>query len=308
MLVRDGRTTARYGLRAQRIGEASNPGPASELAASTEIDEGSRTLLSDDQYADLERSVFGDLEAVPATALDDNSACSEADDVASTAVASQGDDDPARNIESDCGRPLNAACGCYPHMCEAHTHYFNHRIRHGLGPTAGAWTYMNDLDLEAEIRKSTRTVRDVPRWFRASLRHAFMFALRARHHRPVAGWKLFILIPRMLLRPTEENGEDGKRIFLERYRRFQAGDWASLLQDASANSGQSWTTCASEESDKLKRREAAADKVRLRELSRARMILTSLGLAPGSEETLHELQNEELRPRELSEALPQDAL
>ena len=53
-----------------------------------------------------------------------------------------------------------------------------------------------------------------------------------------------------------------------------------------------------------KRREETGATVRLRELSRARLALTSAGLAPGNEATLQELTNEELRPQELSELLP----
>ena len=135
-----------------------------------------------------------------------------------------------------------------------------------------------------------------------------MLASRARDRYPIAGWKLFILTSRRLLRPTEERDEDGKRIFLERYRRFQAGNWATFLQEASSNSVRSSETHISEENARLKRRQSAADKVRLCELTRARMVLTSLGIAPGTQGTLNELQNDELRPRELSEALPQEAI
>ena len=54
-------------------------------------------------------------------------------------------------------------------------------------------------DLESELGKRVRTVREPPRWFRGLLRQAFMMALRERHWRPTAAWKLFVHIPRMLL-------------------------------------------------------------------------------------------------------------
>ena len=44
------------------------------------------------------------------------------------------------------------------------------------------------------------------------------------------------------------------------------------------------------------------------EISRARNSLESLGLAPGNQETLDELRNEDLRPTELSSPLPIEAL
>ena len=58
----------------------------------------------------------------------------------------------------------------------------------------------------------------------------------------------------------------------------------------------------------MKRRREAENKVRLKELSRARTHLTSLGVAPGTQDTLNELQDESKRPRVSSEAIPSDIL
>ena len=44
------------------------------------------------------------------------------------------------------------------------------------------------------------------------------------------------------------------------------------------------------------------------ELTRARLLLDSLGLAPGTPETLTELSDPALRPPELTTALPEKAL
>ena len=41
-----------------------------------------------------------------------------------------------------------------------------------------------ELDLEAEIRRPVQTVRELPRWFRGSLRQAFGMALRGREQKP----------------------------------------------------------------------------------------------------------------------------
>ena len=48
--------------------------------------------------------------------------------------------------------------------------------------------------------------------------------------------------------------------------------------------------------------------MRLREVRRARVLLTSSGLAPGSADTLRELTDEELRPRQPGAPLPDEAL
>ena len=103
---------------------------------------------------------------------------------------------------------------------------------YGAQPPARAWRQLAGLDLEECIRQPVLTVREPPRWFRGSLRKAFMVALRARHFRSAEAWKLFILTPRMLLRPTDEKGEPGKAVFFERLRRFMRGEWLDLLEDA----------------------------------------------------------------------------
>ena len=95
-----------------------------------------------------------------------------------------------------------------------------------------AWRDFQNFDLEAEMRRPVRTVREPPRWFRGQLRRAFGIALNEwRRTRSAAAWKVFLLVPRMLLEPTEEDGQAGKDIFAERMRRFLRGEWADLLVD-----------------------------------------------------------------------------
>ena len=56
------------------------------------------------------------------------------------------------------------------------------------------------------------------------------------------------------------------------------------------------------------RGEQALEKVRLREVTRARVALTSQGVAPGNEATLQQLTDETLRPRELTAPVPVEVL
>ena len=69
------------------------------------------------------------------------------------------------------------------------------------------WRLFDSFDLEEELRRPVRTVREPPRWFRGQLRRAFGIVLNEwRKTRSVAAWKIFLLVPRMLLEPTEETG------------------------------------------------------------------------------------------------------
>ena len=53
--------------------------------------------------------------------------------------------------------------------------------------------------------------------------------------RVVRGWKLFLLLPRMLLfRPPREGGVVPRKKLESRIRLFQEGEWFSLLRDSAA--------------------------------------------------------------------------
>ena len=80
------------------------------------------------------------------------------------------------------------------------------------------------------MRRLVRTIRESPRWFRGQLRRAFGIALNEwRRTRSPAAWKIFLLTPRMLLKPTDQQGRAGKEFFAERMRKLLRGDWATLL-------------------------------------------------------------------------------
>ena len=141
-----------------------------------------------------------------------------------------------RHVDAaDCGRPLIGPCGCLGRPCQAHRHWWDFRATvqnrgssstgprpapEGGAPPARAWQWLRELDLEATLKQQVVTLREPPRWLRGQLRAAFNLAMRERVRHREAAWKLFVLVPRMLLRKTLENGEEGKREFAARMRRF----------------------------------------------------------------------------------------
>ena len=108
----------------------------------------------------------------------------------------------------------------------------------------------------------------------------------------------------MLLRPTEDTGELGKSIFFERMRLFTQGEWIALLDEAVAKPKRVAPVRTDEEEERI-RLQQVMQKIKLREISRARVVLTSSGVAPGTEATVAELTDPELRPTELSEQIPE---
>ena len=89
--------------------------------------------------------------------------------------------------------------------------------------------------------------------------------------------------------------------------RFLAGDMGGLVAEARTAPVPSRTQrdTQTEEAALL---EAVCAKVRLGEVSRARQLMTSSGIAPGTAETLAELRDPDLRPPRLIAAIPEEVL
>ena len=180
-------------------------------------------------------------------------------------------------------------------------------------PTAGAATPLEPPELPSgEAPPRTRRQLDdldSPRWFRASLLSAYGIALREWDRTPTpAMWKLVLLVLRMLLQHTEEKGQAGKTAFSDRFKRFCRGEWMALLVEAAASNRQRQGATKTLDSLAAQRGAQAEAKVRLREVTRARVQLTSLGLAPGIKATLDELTNPDLRPPRPTAPIPAQLL
>lgn len=161
----------------------------------------------------------------------------------------------------------------------------------------GSWRFLDDVDLAAEFERPVRTMQSVPRFLAPGLRHAFLISLRAlaapraTPQQQCRAWKLFLLTPRLLLRPTAASGPAGRELLLQRLAAFEAGRWERLLDDAR---GPAPARAAPPSPDALRARAVA--QVRRGELSRARQLLTSSPQAPGTAATLAALSDPERRP------------
>ena len=159
---------------------------------------------------------------------------------------------------------------------------------------------LNDIDLAAVLRVRTLTLQGVPGWLRGLL--ALRAGLRLIRDAPgdaraqeTAGWKLFMLAPRMLLSRARGQARIAPADLEQRVRLFKAGKWAQLLQPAQAPAG---VTSGRPPPDSLEARgERAAALAHLGKLSAAARALTAEPLAPGNEETLQELRDPARRPQ-----------
>ena len=180
-------------------------------------------------------------------------------------------------------------------------------------PPRAAWERWAAVDYDAAQRETVRTMKEPPKWFRGNLRRAYDIALDEWDRNNSAGsWMLFQLTSRLLLTPTKTKGEAGKEELIQRFDRFLRGEWVELLAETEpAPTQQRPQRDARREDPEATRErlyEGACNRVRQGEVSRARELLTSSGLAPGNAATLAELTDPARRPATLSREIPAEVL
>ena len=148
-------------------------------------------------------------------------------------------------------------------------------------------------------------MRSVPFVMRGAFRSALRIALQEiidgteaqSEVRTVRGWKLLLLLPRMLLYRGHRGGLIPRKQLETRLRQFQNGDWLTLLIDSVRYAEQSHTHSVRErrrsQPDEVQRASRAMSLVQVGELSAARQALEGAALAPGSLATLRVLTDPE---------------
>ncbi|CAE7397509.1 unnamed protein product, partial [Symbiodinium pilosum] len=187
--------------------------------------------------------------------------------------------------------------------------------RHATGNLP--WADVDQIDLQAELRRPVPTLQNAPPFLRAGVCRALVFALRAirnadaaenAHVTPARPWSLFLLTPRMLLARPGLDGAAGRRLLLERVDRYERGEWLALLAAAQRARSTASRTEEDAEAALRQRREATCRLVRKGEISRARHLLTSGTLAPGDEATWEALTDPAKRPAQARTPVPDELL
>ena len=187
-------------------------------------------------------------------------------------------------------------------------------------PPATAWEWLDSVDLCEEWRAHVPTFVSVPFCLRAPLRRAFRLslsrletakieALDPNDPNVVRAWKLFFLIPRLLLHRSAGGGKSSRANLNERVRAFDRGDWEALLQQGLAGATEKVPISSRDaEASARFRADKACRQVRAGEASHARQTLTASNLAPGDGETLRQLSDPVARPPVLSVPIPEEVL
>ena len=114
------------------------------------------------------------------------------------------------------------------------------------------------------------------------------------------GWKLFLLLPRMLLCRPRRGGFVPRKDLEQRLALFHGGNWHELVSQNLVRRGRHHN------SDTVEARAVRAEKfVQLGEISAGRQALESARVAPGTLATLRALTNQQRRPPVPREPVPE---
>ena len=195
-------------------------------------------------------------------------------------------------------------------------HLFCHQRQHNVQDSP-SWI---SGDVDDIFSRRASVMKTVPRFlwgsFRIALKVAIEEILNGAARRNVVqqerGWKLFLLLPRMMLHRSPRGGLIGREKLVSRFDKFAAGQWHDLIM-ASNKCAEEAATVRQRRARRVqgnqdeRRATRAFNFVQMGELSSGRQALEGAELAPGNEETLKELRKRVAIPRDAVPPVPRDA-
>ena len=186
-----------------------------------------------------------------------------------------------------------------------------------LSPSLQAgFRWLATVDVEAVFRRRAVLMKTVPVFMQDVYRSAMRVAIskidagrsNGDRTRSAAGWRLFMLLPRLLIFRPPRGGLVPKSQLSERFQAFSHGDCEGHVSVALKSRSRRRRRNQSAEQD-LERRVARAESlVHLGELSAARLALEGDSVAPDDDVTLSVLRDPERRPPVLRDPIPEDIL
>ena len=188
----------------------------------------------------------------------------------------------------------------------------------GVATLRVAFASLDVVNLTEEFDQPASVLKTFPHFLKGPYRIAMRVALQeieegSRGVEPVReerGWKLFLLLPRMMLHRPPRGGLIPRSKLIHRFELFVSGRWTELLAASEACCQQAAISRRRRsrrvEDDITRRLDRADSLVHMGELSSARQALEGASLAPGTEATLNALRDPEKRPRVPREPLPRE--
>ena len=175
--------------------------------------------------------------------------------------------------------------------------------------------WLDEVDLEAEFSRRAAVLKTVPQFLRGPYRSAMRLAMEEAHQgneqRRERGWKVFLLLPRLLLYRPPRGGNVHKGKLAQRFDDFFQGRWRDLLAASrqcaeKASVAQRRKRRRQRPDEELQRRAGRAlSLVQMGELSSGRHALEGASLALGTRQTSAALRDPNRRPPVPSDPLAQ---
>ena len=294
--------SCRCGLRGIRVGEASNPGPSSneygrftalseEGAAQSLVSPNVTQLDSPTPESVIEALHFdlrSDTESVRSGDPRDAVDSTDEDDEWSVA----GTEEVANEVEAE------VVVGVPRHRS-----------------LQAALITLDHLNVADTFKQRASVMKVVPKFLRGSYRNAMRVALEEvivdNPTRRERGWKLFMMLPRMLLHRPPRGGLNPRHKLVHRFEMFSRGEWWDLIRASAAceQAAVGRRRRRRRPGDDLESRAARAEMlVHLGELSSARQALEGAAVAPGCNQTLTMLSDPAKRPPVLRDPIPDEVL
>ena len=173
---------------------------------------------------------------------------------------------------------------------------------------------LDEVDPCRMFEQRASVMKGVPKFLRGPFRNALKFALQEATAQDVMrqtrGWKLFMMLPRMLLHRSPGGGHISKSKLEARFTLFNQGGWQELIRASVICDDQAAVSrrrrARRQGEDDLEQRAVRAEMfVYYGELSSARQALEGAALAPGNQATLNALTDASRRPAQPRDPLPE---
>ena len=172
-----------------------------------------------------------------------------------------------------------------------------------------AFASLDSFILPNLLKKRPSVMRSVPHFLKGPFPNALRLALEEAVSEEVIrqerGWKLMMLLPRMLMHRPPRGGLIAKDKLHQRFQSFVRGEWLMLLDEEAAIARRRRHHRGD---DVQKRADRAELKVAFGELSSARQALEEEEIAPGTRATLQQLIDESKRPPRLMDPVPPEIM
>ena len=156
------------------------------------------------------------------------------------------------------------------------------------------WSFLDQLELDCLSCCMVPTVKQIRPFLQARFRECSTIPLQltVEDSSNEAAWKLFLLLPRLLLQPERRGGQSGRKSIEKRYSLFMDERWHELYLSSEPSRPLRSDESEMDHSGPLSAKLIQSVRCKIKDggISKAANLFTSAGVAPYSEDTIAQLK------------------